>query len=46
MCECVCVSYARGMLLCANNGGDGDDRVVELLLAPEGAAPGERLSNP
>lgn len=27
---------SAGMLLCANNGGDGDDRVVELLVAPVG----------
>ena len=35
---------SSGMLLCANNGEDGDARVVELLIAPEGAKPGERLT--
>ena len=35
---------SAGMLLCANNGIDGDDRVVELLVVPEGATPGERLT--
>ena len=35
---------SAGMLLCANDGGDGDDRKVELLVAPEGAVAGERLT--
>lgn len=35
---------SAGMLLCANNGGDGDARRVELLLAPDGAVAGERLT--
>jgi len=35
---------SAGMLLCASNGLDGDARVVELLMAPEGAAVGERLT--
>lgn len=35
---------SAGMLLCANNGGDGDARRVELLLAPDGAVVGERLT--
>ena len=35
---------SAGMLLCANDGGDGDGRKVELLTAPEGAVPGERLT--
>lgn len=35
---------SAGMLLCANDGGDGEDRAVELLLAPAGAAAGERLT--
>ena len=35
---------SAGMLLCANNGEDGDARRVELLLAPDGAVAGERLA--
>ena len=35
---------SAGMLLCANDGGEGDKRRVQLLTAPEGAAPGERLT--
>ena len=31
---------SAGMLLCANNGGDGDARKVELLLAPDGVVAG------
>jgi aminoacyl tRNA synthase complex-interacting multifunctional protein 1 len=35
---------SAGMLLCANDGGEGDARTVQLLRAPEGAVPGERLT--
>ena len=35
---------SAGMLLCANDGGEGDARTVQLLTAPEGAVPGERLT--
>ena len=37
---------SAGMLLCANNGGDGEagTRNVELLVVPDGAVPGERLT--
>lgn len=35
---------SAGMLLCANDGGDGDERTVQLLTAPEGAVAGERLT--
>ena len=36
---------SAGMLLCANDGGEGDARTVQSLLrAPEGAVPGERLT--
>ena len=35
---------SAGMLLCANDGRDGDDRKVELLVAPDAAVPGERLT--
>ena len=37
---------SAGMLLCANNGGDGEagTRKVELLVVPDGAVPGERLT--
>jgi len=34
---------SAGMVLCANNGRDGEARAVELLVAPEDAKPGERL---
>ena len=35
---------SAGMLLCANDGGEGDARTVQSLRAPEGAVPGERLT--
>jgi aminoacyl tRNA synthase complex-interacting multifunctional protein 1 len=35
---------SAGMLLCANDGGEGDERTVQLLTAPEGAVAGERLT--
>ena len=37
---------SAGMLLCANDGGDGEagTRKVELLVVPDGAVPGERLT--
>jgi aminoacyl tRNA synthase complex-interacting multifunctional protein 1 len=33
---------SEGMVLCASTGGE-DDRKVELLVAPEGSQPGERV---